>query len=137
MTFSARMETGDRLLLRRHRDGQPCVEAEECDEEGERLHRWKDPPGADAGQERGANEVAWDCAQWKSRLECASTSRREFARRSGSNENLNGLLRQYLPKRTSLAGLTQRQCDALAQRLNARPRKRLGYRTPEECFYAR
>ena len=55
----------------------------------------------------------------------------------GSNENLNGLLRQYLPKRTSLAGLTQRQCDVLAQRLNARPRKRLGYRTPQECFYAR
>jgi len=54
----------------------------------------------------------------------------------GSNENLNGLLRQYLPKRSSLAGLTQRQCDALAQRLNSRPRKRLGYRTPAECFYA-
>ena len=54
----------------------------------------------------------------------------------GSNENLNGLLRQYLPKRTSLAGLTQRQCDALARRLNSRPRKRLGYRTPAECFHA-
>jgi IS30 family transposase len=52
----------------------------------------------------------------------------------GSNENLNGLLRQYLPKRTSLATLTQRHCDALAHRLNTRPRKRLGYRTPEECF---
>ena len=44
----------------------------------------------------------------------------------GSNENLNGLLRQYLPKRTRLAGLTQRRCDAPAQRLNPRPRKRLG-----------
>ena len=54
----------------------------------------------------------------------------------GSNENLNGLLRQYLPKRTSLAGLTQRRCDALAWRLNSRPRKRLGYRTPAECFHA-
>jgi IS30 family transposase len=54
----------------------------------------------------------------------------------GSNENLNGLLRQYLPKRTSLARLTQRHCNALAKRLNTRPRKRLGYRTPEECFHA-
>ena len=54
----------------------------------------------------------------------------------GSNENLNGLLRQYLPKRTSFAGLTQRDCDAIAHRLNTRPRKRLGFRTPEECFYA-
>jgi IS30 family transposase len=54
----------------------------------------------------------------------------------GSNENLNGLLRQYLPKCTNLATLTQRQCDALAHRLNSRPRKRLGYRTPAECFDA-
>ncbi len=53
----------------------------------------------------------------------------------GTNENLNGLLRQYLPKRTSLAGLTQRACDFIAHSLNTRPRKRLGYRTPEECFY--
>jgi IS30 family transposase len=53
----------------------------------------------------------------------------------GSNENLNGLLRQYLPKRTSLQGLTQRRCNAIARQLNTRPRKRLGYRTPEECFH--
>ncbi len=52
----------------------------------------------------------------------------------GTNENLNGLLRQYLPKRTSMAGLTQRGCDVIARQLNARPRKRFGYRTPEECF---
>ncbi len=53
----------------------------------------------------------------------------------GSNENFNGLLRQYLPKRTSQAGLAQRGCDAIAHDLNTRPRKRLGYRTPEECFH--
>ena len=53
----------------------------------------------------------------------------------GTNENLNGLLRQYLPNRTSQAGLTQRHCDAIAHELNTRPRKRLGYRTPEEFFY--
>lgn len=52
----------------------------------------------------------------------------------GTNENLNGLLRQYLPKRTSMDGLTQRGCDAIARQLNARPRKRLGYRTPEEVI---
>ena len=52
----------------------------------------------------------------------------------GSNENFNGLLRQYLPKRSSMAHVTQRQCDAIASKLNSRPRKRLGYRTPEECF---
>ena len=54
----------------------------------------------------------------------------------GTSENTNGLIRQYLPKGTSMAALTQHQCNAIAQRLNRRPRKRLGYRTPEECFYA-
>lgn len=53
----------------------------------------------------------------------------------GSNENANGLIRQYLPKGTSMASLTQQQCDAIAAKLNARPRKRLNYKTPEECYY--
>ena len=52
----------------------------------------------------------------------------------GSNENANGLLRQYLPKGMSMAGLTQHQCNAIAHKLNTRPRKRLGFRTPLECF---
>lgn len=53
----------------------------------------------------------------------------------GTNENFNGLLRQYLPKKSSQAHLTQRACNALASELNRRPRKRLDYRTPEECFH--
>ena len=53
----------------------------------------------------------------------------------GSNENFNGLLRQYLPKRANQKALAQRGCDAIAAQLNARPRKRLGYRTPQECFF--
>jgi IS30 family transposase len=52
----------------------------------------------------------------------------------GTNENTNGLLRQYLPKRQSMAHVTQADCDAIAAKLNARPRKRLGYKTPEECY---
>ena len=52
----------------------------------------------------------------------------------GTNENTNGLIRQYLPKRRSMTSLTQRTCDAIALTLNQRPRKRLGYRTPEECY---
>ena len=52
----------------------------------------------------------------------------------GSNENTNGLLRQYLPKRQSMAHVTQADCDAIAAKLNSRPRKRLGYKTPEECY---
>lgn len=52
----------------------------------------------------------------------------------GTNENTNGLLRQYVPKGTSLEHLTQQQAAQLARHLNRRPRKRLGYRTPEECY---
>ena len=52
----------------------------------------------------------------------------------GTNENTNGLVRQYLPKGQSLKGLTQRACSVIARRLNTRPRKRLGYLTPEECY---
>jgi IS30 family transposase len=52
----------------------------------------------------------------------------------GSNENANGLIRQYLPKGQSMAGLSQQQCNAIARKLNTRPRKRLGFRTPLECY---
>ena len=52
----------------------------------------------------------------------------------GSNENFNGLLRQYVPKRTSVAKLRQADCDALAHKLNTRPRKRHGYQTPIERY---
>ena len=53
-----------------------------------------------------------------------------------TNENTNGLVRQYLPKRLCLRALTQRQCTAIAERLNNRPRLRLGFRTPNEVYYA-
>ena len=52
----------------------------------------------------------------------------------GTNENANGLVRQYLPKGACMAHLTQHDCNRLADKLNRRPRKRLGYRTPEEVY---
>ena len=53
----------------------------------------------------------------------------------GTNENTNGLIRQYLPKGTSMRDLTQRQCNAIANELNNRPRKRLAYQTPLERLH--
>ena len=72
-------------------------------------------------------------------LERATATRFYFATphhawERGTNENTNGLLRQYLPKRASMARLTQGECNRIAAKLNRRPRKRLGYRTPEECY---
>lgn len=52
----------------------------------------------------------------------------------GTNENTNGLLRFYFPKQMSFAHLSQEQLDVAVKELNTRPRKRLGYRTPEEAF---
>lgn len=52
----------------------------------------------------------------------------------GTNENTNGLVRQYLPKGTSLKNLTQADCDRIASILNNRPRKRLLYHSPSEVF---
>ena len=50
----------------------------------------------------------------------------------GSNENTNGLLRQYFPRGESLAGVGQEGLDEVAAKLNGRPRKTLGFRTPAE-----
>jgi IS30 family transposase len=52
----------------------------------------------------------------------------------GSNENMNGLVRQYLPKGTDLSSDTQRELNAIAYRLNTRPRKCLNLATPLEVF---
>ena len=52
----------------------------------------------------------------------------------GSNENTNGLLRQYFPKGTDISAYSQAKLNAVAKRLNERPRKTLNYETPAERF---
>ncbi len=52
----------------------------------------------------------------------------------GSNENTNGLLRQYFPKRTEISHYTQADLDAVAAELNGRPRQTLGFKTPSHAL---
>jgi IS30 family transposase len=54
----------------------------------------------------------------------------------GTNENTNGLLRQYFPKGADLSGVTQSQLNKVALRLNQRPRKTLGFKTPADKLRA-
>jgi IS30 family transposase len=54
----------------------------------------------------------------------------------GSNENTNGLLRQYLPRGANLSLLNQAHLDQIANKLNTRPRKTLGFKTPADTLEA-
>jgi IS30 family transposase len=53
----------------------------------------------------------------------------------GTNENTNGLIRQYFPKNRDFTTITQQEIDMAMKRLNNRPRKRLGYKTPSQVFF--
>jgi len=52
----------------------------------------------------------------------------------GTNENTNGLIRQYFPKGTDFQQITDGEVRRVVNKLNDRPRKRLGYRTPAQVF---
>jgi IS30 family transposase len=53
----------------------------------------------------------------------------------GTNENTNGLIRQYFPKKWDFTTITQQEIDVAMHRLNNRPRKRLGLKTPNQAFF--
>ena len=53
----------------------------------------------------------------------------------GTNENTNGLIREYLPKRTDMTPVSEEYIKSVIQKLNSRPRKCLGWKTPYEVFY--
>ncbi len=55
----------------------------------------------------------------------------------GLNEDTNGLVRQYFPKKSDFSKITDRQIERAEERLNNRPRKTLGYKTPNEVFFKR
>jgi len=58
-----------------------------------------------------------------------------FRWQRGSNENFNGLLRQYIPKKRPLSTVTTDELKMIQDLINHRPRKRLGFKTPHEVFH--
>ena len=53
----------------------------------------------------------------------------------GAIENINGLIRQYIPKSTSFSHISHQQINKIIHKINTRPRKKLNFSTPKECFY--
>ena len=53
----------------------------------------------------------------------------------GAVENANGLVRQYIPKSTQFSTLSHRKIKQIMEKINTRPREKLNFRTPKECFY--
>ena len=53
----------------------------------------------------------------------------------GAIENVNGLIRQYIPKNTCFSNISQQQITKIMQKINTRPREKLNFSTPRECFY--
>ena len=76
---------------------------------------------------------------WYAQIEAVSPVKFYFATphhrwERGTHENTNGLIRQYLPKGQTMSRVRQNKCDLIADKLNNRPRKRHGYKTPNQCF---
>ncbi|MES5167398.1 IS30 family transposase, partial [Prevotella melaninogenica] len=53
----------------------------------------------------------------------------------GAIENANGLIRQYVPKKETFEHISQQQITKYSKKINMRPRKKLEFKTPYECFY--
>jgi hypothetical protein len=92
------------------------------------------------GMRRGPRLVRWVCRRVGCTADVLIRSVSDVARhhkspwQRGSNENTNGLVRQYLPRTLDFRTLTQTDFDAIADQLNERPRQTLGFKTPSQAL---
>lgn len=98
------------------------------------IERLKDLPTHTITADNGSENAAWR------ELERALKTQTYFCHpycsgERGANENTNGLLRQYFPKKTDFTKVTEEQLRHVEYLLNSRPRKRLNYQTPLQVFY--
>lgn len=85
-------------------------------------------------RDRGSENLGYRELEEKLGLRCYFANAHHPWER-GSNENTNGLIRRYFPKKTNFRTITDREIQRVERLLNSRPRKRLGFKTPYEVFY--
>jgi transposase, IS30 family len=95
----------------------------------------KHPPGVRQSItfDNGSEFTRWEWLEWILKLRVFFAHPHSPWER-GTNENTNGLVRQYFPKRTPFSQVTRYEVAAIQDKLNDRPRKRLGFQTPREAF---
>jgi len=85
-------------------------------------------------RDRGAENLGYDVLEKKLGIRCFFAHAYHSWER-GSNENVNGLVRRFFPKKTDFRFITDEEIQRVEYLLNTRPRKRLGWRTPYQVFY--
>jgi len=100
----------------------------------ERLEAIPTPFRQTLTRDRGSENLGYQELEKKLDIKCYFAHAYHSWER-GSNENLNGLIRRYFPKKTDFKKISDKQIQTVEYLLNSRPRKRLGWKTPYQVFY--
>ena len=85
-------------------------------------------------RDRGSENLGYETLEERLDIQCFFAHAYSSFER-GSNENTNGLIRRFFPKKTDFRNITEQEIRLVERLLNARPRKRLGWKTPYQVFY--
>ena len=101
---------------------------------GERLHTIPAPFRQTLTRDRGSENLGYEALEKELGIRCFFAHAYHSWER-GSNENTNGLIRRFFPKKTDFRTVTDEEVQRVEYLLNTRPRKRLGWKTPYQVFY--